>query len=318
MVKTKKIRVFCSDCRKNIHIEVPYNLADNRDYYPFEYINIHGSPEHALMIFFDAHLSIRDAMVYQDIAFAKKQEKEFTNLVRMSENEALLSIYSDQLRLKLYKLLINGPMTEEGLIQDLSEEIAFQDQNFNTLILPLIKSGLVRVRWISETFFECYFLMKDFLALRVPFKNPIRENSENNFNKSINVLFSKKQSKFFQEYRRKLLTNKEAQIEETKNCLEILTNSDYFRIIRALRLGTKTLDELLESVELKAIKDLVYKNIIFEAKDKLTTYYTLICDIKVSKFIPTYMLNTITQKYKNREISYEMAKTHLDLLYESN
>ena len=207
-------------------------------------------------------------------------------------------------------------MTEEGLIQDLSKEITFQDHNFNTLVLPLIKSGLVRVRWISETFFECYFLIKDFLALRVPFKNP--ENSEKSDKKSINGLYSKKQDKFFQEYRRKILTNKEVQIEETKNCLEIVTNSDYFRIIRELRMGTKTLEELLEFVELKAIKDLVYKNIIFEAKDKLTTYYTLISDIKVRKFTPTYLLNKISQKYKNRAISYEMAKTHLDLLYESN
>ena len=318
MVKNKKVQVFCSACGKNLYLEVPYNLADNREYYPFEYIHIHGDPQHALMMFFDAHLAIRDAIAYNDIVFAKKHKTEFNNLVRMSENEALLSIYSDPLRFKLYKLLIQGPMTEDGLIDALEAETDFKVQNFNTLILPLIKTGLVRAKWISVTFFECYFLIKDFIAIRIPFKNQLGENKDYGLNQSSYDIYAKRKTEFFTKYSKTLLSNKDALIEESKNCLEILTNTDYLRIIRSMRLGTRTLDELLEFVELKPIQDLVYKNIIFEHKVKMKIFYTLLCDIMVLKFTPKYMLNIITQKYKNKAISFEMANMHLDLLYENN
>ena len=77
MVKTKKIIADCSACRKKVEIQVPEDIAKNRDYYPFEYIDIHGDPEHALMLFLDQNLSLRDTMVYKDLKIAQQKGKQY-------------------------------------------------------------------------------------------------------------------------------------------------------------------------------------------------------------------------------------------------
>ncbi len=75
MVEEKTIFADCSVCKKRIEIKVPVHLAEDREYYPFEFINIHGNPEHALMLFIDKNLTIRDTMVYEDLHILKERKK---------------------------------------------------------------------------------------------------------------------------------------------------------------------------------------------------------------------------------------------------
>lgn len=316
-MKTKKIRVFCSECKKNVELKVSKTLAQNRDYYPFEYINVHGDPEHALMIFLDAHLTVRDVMVYLDVALAKRKQREISQLVRMSEEEALLSIYQDPLRLKIFQLLTEGPMSEYELIEELEKEPNFEEKNFNTLILPLIKSELLITKWINETFFECYFLIKDFMAIRIPFEIPEDKFSQQLVNKSKTLYdhYLNARNEFFKDFGQRMLNNNDERIEETKFCLEILSELKIVKALRALREGPKSLKALLELTDKKVIKKLVDQNIVFEAKNKDKTFYFLMADLKVIKFTPKYLVSTISEKYQKRNITFEMANTHLDLLY---
>ena len=73
MVEKKTLKVHCSICSKQVEVVVPINLAENRDYYPFEYLNIHGNPEHGLMLYIDENLTVRETMVYEEINVAEEQ-----------------------------------------------------------------------------------------------------------------------------------------------------------------------------------------------------------------------------------------------------
>jgi len=46
---------------------IPANLAMNKDFFPFAYIDVHGNPVHELILFLDANLSIRSSIICKDI-----------------------------------------------------------------------------------------------------------------------------------------------------------------------------------------------------------------------------------------------------------
>jgi hypothetical protein len=314
MAKTKKIVVDCSYCKDRIEIEVPVDIVKNREYYPFEYINVHGSPEHALMLFLDQHLTVRDTMVYDDLNIAKQQKAEFASITRMSEIDAFASIYSDPLRSKLFEILMGGPITEDVLLEKLEEEEDFEVQKFNLLVLPLRKTGLLTTSYLFETFFECYFLINDFLILRIPSQINLNSISKDiRFSPFIDSYINKV-NEVFNDYYLKFLSNKEKQLEEIKLGLEILTNDDLEKVIRVLRNGPHSSKELSELVNIDPLQELIDNNIVMKLGSNGETYYALLSDIKVEKFTPKYLLNAISTKLKNQEISLEMAKKHLELL----
>ncbi len=317
MAKIKKLVVDCSYCKQRIEIEVSEDIVKDREYYPFEYINVHGSPEHALMLFLDQNLSVRDTMVYDDLNIAKQQKEEFASITRMSEIDAFASIYSDQLRLKLFNILMEGPITEDLLLEKLEKEKDFEVQKFNLLILPFRKTGLLTTSYLFETFFECYFLINDFIVLRSPSQITINSISEENKFSPYVDLYLNKIKEVFNEYYIKFLSNHGKQLEEIKLGLQLLTNDDLERVIRALRHGPKPRRELSELVNPEQIQELIDNNIVMKLGTNDDAYYALICDIKVEKFTPKYLLNAISTKLKNKEISLEMAKKHLELLNKS-
>src|SRR5512137_1290870 len=114
MEKMKRVVDFCQLCNSTIQVSVPADLAQTKEFFPFPYIDIHGKPEHALMMFLDANLSVRASTAYKDLKIAKEKGNEFTALNKMTETEAFLSIYTNPTRLQLFSLLLEGPSTENA------------------------------------------------------------------------------------------------------------------------------------------------------------------------------------------------------------
>ena len=317
MVRTKKIVVNCSACNSNIELKIPLNLAQNREYYPFEYIDIHGSPQHALMLFLDKHLTVRDTMVYADLSVARSHAREFTQLVRMSENEAFASIYSDPLRLKILNILTEGPKIEDDIIEMLREEKDFQIQNFKTLMIPFIKTGLITTSWLHNSFFECYFLVKDFLITRVPPKAIINILSILHKIELTSNFYFKKLESVFQEYQQVYIEDLNKRIKETQFYFELLNNEKYVKIMQILRQDILNTNKISKSEDKKILQELIDKNFVVEIEVRGKNHYALLCDVIIEKFTPKYLLTNISNKLMNKEISQEMAIKHLDLLYSS-
>ncbi len=317
MAKTKQLKVDCTVCKKTVIITVPVDIVVGREYFPFEYLDVHGSPEHALMLFLDANLAIRDTKVYEDLKIAKQEGKQYESLSRMSESEILASIYNDPIKVKLYTLLIDGPKTDEALIAALKNESGFQESSFNMIMLPLIKTGIVKTAWLKSNNIECNFLIKDFLVLRVPASIVSKSVSKNNIFKEVRDLYSKQVSGTLSRYKAKMHEGTVQQIEIAKKHLKYLNDVACRDLIRELRYEPMPKKKILASSDEKIVNELIKDEIIGELSLKGEIYYALLCDIKIEKIEPRYMINTLAKKMGIKEIDADMAITYLDLLFET-
>ncbi|MFW9822583.1 MAG: hypothetical protein ACFFE4_06595 [Candidatus Thorarchaeota archaeon] len=317
MVKTKKIRAYCKFCKKTITMEIPTNIVEEKKYFPFEYIFIHGKPEHALMLFLDANLSVRDEVVYQDLLTAKKQAKKFSTLVHMSEYEALNSIYNEPIRIEILKILAEGPIKSNELIETLNKFPEFEEASFQIIILPLIKTNLVKSRWLHETFFECYFLVKDFIIFKIPHEITIDSISKNPAYRLVKEAYLKETNKILEDFREKIFTNPDQLNLAIKQCLQILTSNEYKEVISLLGNGPVPLKKVTTALDLEMLKNSIINDIIYYFQLDGVEYASLVYNVDLQYFQPKYLLNKITQNLKNKKISNEMALTHLDLLSES-
>ena len=317
MIKKKIIYANCSMCRASIAIEVPEDIAKNREIYPFEYIDIHGDPEHALMLFLDQNLSVRDSIVYKDLKIAQQKGKQFQKLIRMSEIDALAAIYMEPLRLQIFKILTEGPQLEEDLLDLLKNDENFREEEFNMLMLPLIKTELVKSSWLKESFQVCYFLIKDFSVFRVPSKIVSKIVAEDKKFKPYNEVYKKKVNEVLLHFKQKFLSSKESQIEEIRLCLELRSTLKYMELLFELGKGPQTLEHLSEFIDNGTLRELIEKDFVMELNTKTDTYYVLLTDIKIKKFTPKYLVNAIANKLNNDEITHETAMKQLEFLYES-
>ncbi len=313
----KKLYANCQICKKQITIEVPEDIAKDREYYPFEYIEIHGEPEHALMLFLDQNLAVRDAIAYQDIQIVKKKSSQYKNIVRMSETDAFASIYMEPLRLKIFMLLTEGPQIEENLISQLKKEEGFVEAEFNMLILPLIRTGLVKTKWLQDTFQMCYFLVADFSVLRIVPRITSKIFLEADTFKPYAEIYFKKLNETLLSYKEKILSGKEAQITETHLCLKVRSTLKYLKILNLLRDTPQPLEELLEVSDKDTINELINKGFVVEIPMKPEPVYALLTDILIKKFTPKYLTNSIAEKFNSNAITREMALAHLDFLYDA-
>jgi len=317
MGNIKRIYARCSVCQKQLTLEVPIDIAKDREFYPFEYINIHGSPEHALMLFLDQNLAVRDAIAYTDLSIVKKKGRQFETLIRMSEIDSQASIYSDPLRLKLYLKLTQGPQLEEDLLDYLKQFPNFVEGEFNMLILPLIKTGLVRNLWLKESFGVCYFLEKDFSIFRMPAKKTIEIFSEDSKFKPFRESYLKTMNQNLLKYKQRFSSGSDAQIAETQICFEMRTKLEYLKLFNLLRTGPQPLNTLLKDANEYNLKEMEKNGFIMYVTIKSEPYVALLADFLVKKFLPKYLIEILAQKLEKKEIPREIAATQLQLLFEA-
>ncbi len=317
MAKTKKVYVDCTACKKTIQVTLASDLAQGKDYFPFEYLDVHGNPEHALLMFLDANLSVRGQRVYEDLKVAKQDRKYFENINRMSENEILASIFEDPLKYKLYHMLTEGPKTDEELIEALKKLKGFNENMFSILVMPFIKIGLIKTAWLKERPVDCYFLVKDFAITRVPASLvPKRISADKNF-KALKDTYKERVLMAMHNHINRVQASEESRFMEMKRAFTYLNDMDNRKIFRELRLEPVNEKKLLEECDETTLKKLVKDEMIGVFPLNGVTYYALLCDLKIEIFQPQYMLHVIADQVSLKDITKEMAMIHLNMLYDA-
>jgi len=313
----KIVSANCKICKKQVLVEVSEDLAKNRETYPFEYIDIHGTPEHVLMLFLDQNLAVRDTIAYKDVNLLKQKGKAFQEIRRMSEIDMYASIYSNPLRLQLFLALTEGPKTEDQLMELLKQNREFKEDEFERLILPLLRIGLIKTKLLQNTLEMCYFLIQDFMIIRIEPKRTFKIFLEDPKFKPFSPLFFQKVNDAFLKYQTRVSSGRDALIEETRLHLEFRSTLKYFKLLNELSEGPKTSQELLSIGTDEVINYLIEKEFITELKTKTEKYYALLSELKIKKFTPKYLTSLITQKLIAKEIDSEMALSHLEFLSDS-
>ncbi len=316
MAKIKTVMAPCPICKKTVFIKLSSDLVLNRKYYPFEHLYIHGKPKHALLLFLDANLAVRDKIPYNDITLAEKEKVEYADLLRKSKFESLASINSNITSSKILTLLREGPKTEEILLNHLKQEENFREKDFNKTIFPLIKTGLVKTSWVEDTYQAAYFLVKDFIAFRIPSTKTIDQFLLEQRYKAHKDSYQRAVRGIFKGYIETYLNDPVERIKEIKYCIELSNNNIYRKINTILQDGPNILQNFSDVNEMMMIKRLVEENMIFEFKIKNQKHYALISDVKLEVFTPKHILEKIFNLVKFETISKEMANSQLELLYE--
>ena len=269
------------------------------------------------MLFLDANLSVRDEIVYKDLLTAKKQAKEFSTLIHMTEYEALASIYNEPVRPEILRILSEGPIKSDELIETLKNYPGFDTNNFQLAILPLIKTNLVKSRWLHETFFECYFLVKDFILIKAAHKQTVDKISNNPQFSLIKDSYINNVNGILQNFKDKILSNQEQLEAEIKHGLQIVISEEYNKIISLLGDGPISLQEVKTSLEADNLDVSFNNDIFYNFNINGEEYCSLAYDFGMQYFLPRYLMNKVANSLQEKKISYEMADTQLDLLFES-
>ena len=317
MPKMKKVYTECGACKGTVQILIPTDIAEGHDHYPFEYIDLHGSPEHALMLFLDRNLQVRGTKVYADLKVARKEGKQYESLNRMSDVEILALIYNDPIRFKIFTALTEGPKTDADLIKILKNENGFQENAFSMLIMPFIRADIVKVSWLRGNSLECYYLVRDFLAIRIPAILVTKKILKSKDFKEIRGMYLSQQKEVLSSYKGEMLSGLAVKNRETRLALKYLNEMDYRKTFRELRYEPLARKKALELLDEHIVDELVLNKFLAELKVNGEIYYALLCDVKIEKFEPKYIIPSIVNQVNNKEITREMALTHLDLLLEA-
>ena len=151
-------------------------------------------------------------------------------------------------------------------------------------MLPLIRTGLVKTKWLQDTFQMCYFLVQDFLVYRSPsviIKNIFLKDDK--FKPYSDIYFEKLNASLL-DYKKRLTSGIDEQIEEFRLCLEIRSQLKYLNILNPLRDRPQTLEELSDVADIQLLEELIEKGFITEINTKSEKYYALLTDIRIKKF----------------------------------
>ena len=91
-------------------------------------------------------------------------------------------------------------------------------------------------------------------------------------------------------------------------------DKDNYRLLRKLRENSLSVSDCIDILNNKEdlFNELLEKKFIYEAKGKVF----LFSDIRFIKFTPFYVIEKLSKRYKNRQISFNEYITHLKLLTE--
>jgi len=223
------------------------------------------------------------------------------NYSRLDIEENLLNFYKDKIKYTILQILRNGIISKSDLNLILRKHYGFSTLNIDLLLISFIREKLIIKKRVPGRK-ECYFLIKDLACIRIPPKNLPEQLND----------------KFMERFKEKLMnfyTNYDCASEtEVKAIINFLMKKEGYILLEKLRTEILTVSECLDILNNKEdlFNELLEKDFIFEAKGNVY----LLSDVRFIKFIPYYIIERLSKRYKDQEISFDEYITHLKFLAE--
>ncbi|MFO8017681.1 MAG: hypothetical protein R6U96_03540 [Promethearchaeia archaeon] len=224
------------------------------------------------------------------------------NYTKLDKEENLLSFFRDKIKHTILKILQKGVLSKIQLKSLLRKQYGFSTSNIDLILSTFIREGLVKKKNIPGCD-NCYFLIKDLSCIRIPpHELTISDKDGGLYDTYINE---------FQEFYATFDCTSEI---ENKRILHFLMDKPIFSLIKKLRNEVLTVNECLNILNNRqdVLDDLLKGNYIFEGQGKVI----LFSDIRFIKFTPAYIIQNITQRYKDEQISFNQFSEHLKLINE--
>ncbi len=239
-----------------------------------------------------------------------------SKMKEITEEQRYAFIFRDDVRSLMLNKLADGAMTKDGLAKWLSKEVEREVTDIDGLLAPLMKTELVTELNISKgkkVSLEYIFLLRDVALIRTPHIDVFKAAKAGQMDPVLQKKYQKEVEKFFKAYR--------ISSQDAKDIAEFISNPDTYEIIRVLRGGYMTREEIVPKVgrEMpnldRMLKKMAESDIILPVKDKKGRLWIfLLCDIQSITFFPEYMVDVIRRRWKEGTIAKEIALKHLELL----
>ncbi len=239
-----------------------------------------------------------------------------SKMKEITEEQRYAFIFRDDVRSMLLTKLSDGPMTKDGLAKWLSKEVEHEVTDIDALLAPLIKTDLATEMNISKgkkVSLEYVFLIRDVAMVRTPHMNVFKAAKSGQMDPELKEKYIKEVEGFFKKYR---ITS-----QDSKVISELVSNPDIYDIIKVLRKGYMTREEVAPKIGRdmpnidRHLKTLADAAIILPLKDKKQRVWIfLLSDVQAITFFPEYQVDVIRRRWKEGTIAKEIALKHLELL----
>jgi len=225
------------------------------------------------------------------------------NYSKLEKEENLLNFFKDKIKYTILKILQEGVISKSELITTLRRDHGFSTINIDLLLISFLRENLIIKDSVPGSK-DCYFLVKDLAYTRIPPKDFL---SKSQFEDEITEDYQEKLINFYKSY------DCASEIEN-KTIINFLIDKDSYQLLLKLRENSLSVVQCLDILNNKEdlFNELLEKKIIYETQGNVF----LFSDIRFIKFTPFYLIERLSKRYKDREISFNEYITHLKLLTE--
>ncbi|MEM1658875.1 MAG: winged helix-turn-helix domain-containing protein [Candidatus Jordarchaeales archaeon] len=255
----------------------------------------------------------------EDEAYKEELEELFNKLVRfpsLTEEQKMAVALSDPIRRALFeKMTEEGSSTLSDLETWLKYKFELKSVELFSLLTPLVKNGLISLRWVEGLPSQCAFLVRDVFVARVPARAIVKKAQSNEWGAEASSEYLDEVKDFFRNY---ALTPQDAE-----NVIKVLADPDVYDVLVLLREDVCTFDKIVERLGKKktevarAVKQLKDLNFITEIKIGGEKHLALKSDARIITFFPEYMVDQIALQYKDQIKPPRMLLWHLKALRDS-
>ncbi|MFX1278934.1 MAG: hypothetical protein ACFFA3_05915 [Promethearchaeota archaeon] len=225
------------------------------------------------------------------------------NYSKLDEEENLKTFFQDKIKNTILQILRDGVISKTNLTNKLRQEYGFSTVNIDLILISFIRENLLVTKNIPGSR-ECYFLINDLVCTRIPPQNLPLDRSDANFIKKYKDTIEN----FYFNY--DIISD----LDNRVIIQTVLLDKDVFLLIKALRDGRLSVNDCLSMLNNRQelLNELLEKQFIFETKG----FVYLFSDVRFIKFKPYFIIDKLTKRYQNQEISLNEYLTHLKLLTE--
>ena len=234
---------------------------------------------------------------------------------KLSDEQKIANAFADRAKhITLDHLDEEGSSSKTELTTLIKDMLQLEYLDINAVLNSLIKLGLIKVSSIKGLPSEGVFLIGNAFVTRTPSKAALQRLSHLEISPEIQNDFLAEIKTYFQQYK--------PQPADNEALINLIINSDTYLVLNLLRLSPVTeqgLNKVKNQVKdiktaLKQLWDLDILRLLKTKKGE--EYYILKSDIRIQKYFPEYILNTIRTNYNQKTKPPQVLVEHLKHLRE--
>jgi DNA-binding transcriptional ArsR family regulator len=234
---------------------------------------------------------------------------------KLTDEQRLALIILDPTRKLIFKKLSESSLSKIELREWLEQELQIEIPDIDLLLVPLIRTNLIKKAVVEGITGDCLFLVRDMLVILAPPEKVMTRILKGEIKGEIGEAARIEIRSFFANYK--------VSDDAITDVAEILADINNYDIISILRNDVTSKEELAKQTEKsiaevdRLIRKLKKLGIVEELRDKEGNVACVLkADPQISLFFPEYMVDNVREKWSSGELSKEVAVKYLQLLKE--